>query len=55
MIAHQAVGVTVPIEPLHHLAKDLEELFSITVIVKDDCPCVTTRGDMIDSAGEFYA
>lgn len=55
MVAHQAVGVTEPVEAFYRLAKDREKKMAIIVIFKDVRPCVAARGNVIDSTGEFYA
>lgn len=55
VVAHQAVGVAEPVEALDGLAKDGEEYLAVTVVSEDICTCVATGGNVVDSAGEFYA
>jgi len=47
--------VAEPVEALDGLAEDGEEDVAVTVVSEDICTRVATGGDVVDSAGEFYA
>jgi hypothetical protein len=53
MVVHQAVGQYHRIETLRCLCDHIEESVAILVIVKDGFAPVATRGDVVNSAGEF--
>jgi hypothetical protein len=55
VVAHEAVGVAAPLEPLDHSLEDREEEPSI-VVVHEDRPAVdTARGDVPDPVAEGRA
>ncbi len=47
--------MTQPVESRDDLAKDLQEQLAVIVLFKDLRSRVAAGGDMVDSAGEFYA
>lgn len=53
MVAHQAIGEHLATKARQGLCNDIQMNESILVINKDRLEPVATRGDVIDSAGEF--
>ncbi|WP_245778800.1 hypothetical protein, partial [Dokdonella immobilis] len=55
VIAHQAVGMARPLEPLADLTQHLEEHRPIGIVDIDVLASITTRGDVIQRACKFDA
>jgi hypothetical protein len=55
VIAHEAVGMAVPVEPLYNKAQDVEKRPLIGIVDKEFCPRVATRGYVVQGTGIFYA
>ena len=53
VIAHQAVGVTYPIELFGHGAENVEKRTPVLVVLMDRLTTIATRGDVIERAGKF--
>jgi len=55
VVAHQAIGQALRIEAAQGLAQDTEELRAVPVVLVDRLTPITTRGDMVNGAGELDA
>jgi hypothetical protein len=55
VIGHLAPGVAVPIESLANGAQDGEPLESVGIVEEDVLTPVTSRGDVVETAGKFDA
>jgi len=55
VVAHQAVGVTHPVEAFHDLGEGSEERLPVLVIFEYRALAITPRGDMVEGAGELDA
>ena len=55
MVAHQAIGVAVPIPSLSDLIQDREKRLAIVLIFVDGLLSVAPRGDMVEGARKFDA
>jgi hypothetical protein len=55
VIAHEAVGMAEPIEPLYNKAQAIEKCPVIGIVEKDFCPGIATRGYVVQGTGIFYA
>jgi len=55
VVGHEAVGVAQPIITLVDVLKGIEEILAVLVIFEDGLLFVTTGGNVIYSAGVFYA
>ena len=54
-IAHQAVGVTQPVQALTDRVKHREEGVAVSILQEDIGPAIATRGDMVERSAEFDA
>ncbi|MDO9400190.1 MAG: hypothetical protein Q7T46_01805 [Polaromonas sp.] len=55
VVVHEAVGVAYPIEALADLAEEGEPLLAVSIVQIDRLSPVATRGNVVQSAGEFNA
>jgi hypothetical protein len=55
MVVHQAIGEGAGIEPLKRHADCLQKCLPVRVIVEYRLTPITTRGDVINRTGKFYA
>jgi len=55
VVGHEAVGVAQPIITLVDVLKGIEEILAVLVVFEDGLLFVATGGNMIYSAGVFYA
>jgi len=53
MVAHQAVGVHQPVEPMTDTAKHIQEEMAVPSAEADVLSTVTTRGDVVQGARVF--
>jgi len=55
MVAHEAIGMTKPIEEIAAPCEDIKEDSTILVIAENIFLFIPTRGDMIKCSRKFYA
>jgi hypothetical protein len=55
MVRHQAMRMAHPIEPVHHLRNNTQELRAIVIVFKDRCTTIIARGYVLKRADEFNA
>ena len=55
VIAHEAIGKHLGIEPGERMAYDIQKRMPVPIIDEDRLAPVTARGDMVDGAWEFNA
>lgn len=55
VVAHEAVGVAQPVISFVDMLKGVEEVLAVLVVFEDSLFFVAARGNMIHSAGVFYA
>ena len=55
MVVHQAVCMADPVVAFFDMLKGVQKVGAILVALEDGFLFITARGDVIDSAGVFYA
>jgi hypothetical protein len=55
VVGHETVAMTNPIVTLINVLEGVQEVFAVCIILEDRLLLVSTRSDMINSAGIFYA
>lgn len=55
VVVHEAVGVAYPVKTLADLAEEGEPLLAVSIVQIDRLSPVATRGNVVQSAGEFNA
>ena len=55
VIAHQAIAQHPRVETRRALAKDIQQRVSINIVFKNVLATITSRGNVINRAGKFYA
>ena len=53
MVVHEAVGVAYPVEAPADLAKENDPVLAVSIVQIDGLPPVASRGNVVQSAGEF--
>ena len=53
VVVHEAVGVAYPVEAPADLAKEGEPVLAVSIVQIDGLPPVASRGNVVQSAGEF--
>jgi len=55
VVGHEAISVANPIVTLINVLKGVQKVFAVSVVLEDRLLFVSTRSDMINSTGVFYA
>jgi hypothetical protein len=55
VVGHETVAMANPIVTLINVLEGVQEVFAVCIFLEDRLLLVSTRSDMINSAGIFYA
>jgi hypothetical protein len=51
MVRHLAVGMAAPVEPLTHVAEEVEPSSAVYIVTIDGLTPIAARGDVVEPAG----